>query len=179
MKGNIQVVSAACGLIVALAGGCGFTGIGGGKQIDSLDEEDRVKICEETLEHFEKEKFWENSVRLLCVGQSAALVGPMGGDASACELAVMDCMKKSELNGPGDGDACSDTSNLTSCSATVREYEDCINEQVDAMSEAVEKVTCASVLNGTAPTGNPAPGPACEAMAKKCPDFFDNQGEGT
>lgn len=178
MTSKGRVISIVGGVLIGgiFVAGCGFTGIGGGKQIDSLSEDDRKQVCERTQEHLQDEGFYEDTKRLLCVATSAASVSIAGGDAAACEAAVSTCLKSD--SGTSSGDSCADTSSLSSCPATISEFEDCIDEQIDAMKEAAAAFDCAAALSGTQPPESMA-GPACMALAKKCPDYFSGQGEGT
>lgn len=178
MTSKRRVISIVGGILVGgvFVAGCGFTGIGGGKQIDSLSEDDRKQVCERTQEHLTDEGFYDDTKRLLCVTTSAVSVSIAGGDAAACEAAVSMCLAGD--GGASSGDSCDDTSSLTSCTATISEFEDCVDEQIDAMKEAVAAFDCAAALSGTQPPESMA-GPACTALAKKCPDYFSGQGEGT
>ena len=161
-------------LLVPAAACTGPTGLKGSKQLNELDAGEREEACENIGDYFDKEVGEERMKKLACVFSAATTVAFGGGGVPECEIAYDSCLME-PLTQTDDGCGVSDE---TSCTATVEEYEACLEEQAEGFVTLIDGLSCAAVLEGGA-SPIPEAGPECTALASKCPGFFSAGGEGT
>ncbi len=115
--------------------GCGFsTGVSGSKTLGELSDDEVCQTSDAAASYADR----KISASDACyVGaQFAAAFGTMdGGDFSAaCETAYDECMASADVDteecDPSDGFSYPDT-----CSATVSDFEACVQEEVDALKD--------------------------------------------
>jgi hypothetical protein len=165
---------AACGG----GGGSSFSsGVDGSKPIASLSPDENTKLCKAAAdyakEHLSKGDAKEVGCRLIgIVGGIAGSLGG-GGDAairSACKQTYDECMK-SEGTVMQDSTCSAPTG---TCTATVADYEACVREAPESLDDVRAKLpTCAEVTQASLASFQKdvadARGPACKALAAKCP----------
>jgi hypothetical protein len=149
----------------------GPTGLPGGKQLNELDADDRQKACENIQEYYDKEVDDDTAKRYACIFATI-----LATDVDSCEVAYEACLMEPLMENTDD-DSCAVTDETT-CTATVEEYEACLDEQIAAFKDVSASFSCEASINGSFMIQT-EPGPDCKALADTCPGFFGGGGEGT
>lgn len=165
MTHRLPRLLAAIALTALTAAACSITGINGNKKISELDADERVQACENTREYYEKKISEDDAKHVGCVTAGVLAASFGGGDVSICTGAYDECMAKPvEQN---EQDACEPGDDST-CDATISDYEDCLEEQVEEYKDLIDRYTCATGLDGSVSIEQEA-GPACKAFYEQCP----------
>ncbi|MEZ4385841.1 MAG: hypothetical protein R3A79_31270 [Nannocystaceae bacterium] len=164
MRNLIRIILGAALLVPTVA--CGPTGLSGGKQLNELDADDRQKACENLEDYYAKEIDEDTEHRFAC-----AFVALFTTSVDECEVAYEGCLSQPLMTEETDENAC-EVTDETNCTATVAEYEDCVDEQIADLRDFADSFSCQAAVNGEI-TLDAEPGPACKAVAEKCPGFFD------
>ncbi|MCB9569223.1 MAG: hypothetical protein H6710_18760 [Myxococcales bacterium] len=158
-----------------LSFGCrGPSGLPGNKQIGELSDDEQKEACENVADYYDKKIGEEKLKDFACVTAGVFAAALSGGDVAICEAAYMDCLAAPD-DGTMDDTTCEVSNDAPSCTATVAEYDDCLEEQVDALKDFLDGYSCATAASSMLPET----GPACMALAQKCPELFSDNGEGT
>ena len=157
------------------------TGLPSSKQLKDLTPEDAKKACEESGKYFNQQVSTATQDRAGCVIAAAATLGMSMPTKEECDMFVADCVANS-MPEPTD---CSmaGTGDLTDCTVTVGEAEDCVKAQVSQLKPVFDKLTCDLLISNPqeildalgALEQSPA---ACSALEEKCPGFLGSESGG-
>ncbi len=144
------------------------------KQVGQLTEAEAGVMCEQTMKAMEGAISKSDTCTLTGLLTAAFA----GGDKAVCQEAYEECMNKPEE--PEDEDDCKlddEDSKLTDCTATVGEFEACINDTIAATSEAYEGLSCDTDVETLDSMGDNLEPASCKAIEKKCPGLAEEDEE--
>jgi hypothetical protein len=172
------------------------TGLPKDEQLSELDAQDRVMACETVAAELGSVITPQEAKRLECttlaVPQSLTVTnGKPTGDVAKCRQLVDRCMSGEAIavgsdvdvmidTDLGDNKVCTESSTAAEfqgCSATVGEYENCLNAALSAVDRLFAALDCSALSNldklqATVGDGFDIPSlEACKPLAAKCPNI--------
>jgi hypothetical protein len=143
-----------------------------GKTMDTLTPAEAQAMCASLV------SYTDESVKVACLAQGLGARFEMMGSQEACEAAVASC--EAELQAQMPTCELAQGLRLENCSATVGEYEMCINDSLAMMDELKSKLSCSASLEELTKfyleylETNSAPQlPAsCQTLQAKCPGLI-------
>ena len=145
--------------------------------MSELTDDEKKTFCEAHQEY--AEEFAEENKDAVCklggvtAGAFAAAFDSTADGTMACEAAVAECTSAPLSMPDGDPVAACKMSFTADCDVTVEQFENCINENFDALEETFAEFdkSCSELLSNTTSSSVAASssGTACKIIAEKCP----------
>lgn len=200
-SGTVALLSALC--LIACGGDDG-DGSGGGvdtglpknEKLSALDSADAEKVCKSLASSFNSVLTESDKQRISCTVLAIPLSikvsasGKIEGDIPKCKELVAKCGNGEKISSAPpafevddvliDESQCTDGSaneNLSSCDATVGEFESCADGMLSQLDERFDIITCDSLsdieglMNMNADELEIQNQPECKALYTKCPDM--------
>ncbi len=155
----------------------GPTGLNADKNLNDLSADEKKSGCESLVEYSEKKISEDDVKRLACI-TVAVLDVAFGGSEESCNSTYDQCLQ--EATATQDGNTSCELEGDITCTATVEEYEACVDERIDATLELIKSFSCAELvkMSGEEPAPEGEDESLCSALAQKCPGLFSSEGEG-
>lgn len=178
----------AAALMVILA--CGKDGLDSGLPADKpggeLQPMEQTSLCDAVSDYFDAKLGADGWTRYMCTLDAFGDAAEMGGGDTQKAIAACNQLRDACVKSGAEDDfefSCSETSDLSMCSATVGEIERCYEDAIDQLGALVADFTC-EILDpevalelqekyGDAMT-DPLP-PSCDAVEQKCPGLFGEE----
>ena len=206
--GTVVLLSALC--LVACGGDDDGGGSGGGietglpkdDKLSALDSADAEKVCKSLASGFNSVLTESDKKRITCTILAIPLSitvsgsGEIAGDIPKCKELVTKCGNGETISSAPPAidvdevfineSQCTDGStneNLSSCDATVSEFESCANAMLSQLSKRFDIITCDALsdieglMNMDSDDLEIQNQPECKALYTKCPDIDFGGGE--
>lgn len=201
-SGTVVLLSALC--LIACGGDDDGDGSGGGvetglpkdEKLSALDSADAEKVCKSLASSFNSVLTESDKKRISCtvlalpLSITVSASGEIAGDIPKCKELVTKCNNGETISSAPpaiDVDAafinesqCTDGSteeNLSSCDATVAEFESCANAMIKKLDKSFDVISCDALsdikglMNMSTEDLEIQNQPECEALYTKCPDI--------
>jgi hypothetical protein len=168
------------------------TGLPEDKQLSELTVDDLMMACESASASFGNIVSEEESKRIDCTAGAIPASftikdGKASGDVAKCKQLVNECLAAGPSSGPNEGPIDTDlgakmdcsadgtAEQFEGCTATVGEYEDCVNAAIGEFERFFTMINCDSLANPEMVRENVSAGidigalPACKGLPAKCP----------
>lgn len=143
--------------------------------LSGLSAAEAVALCNASADAAEAAFGEEEGLRFSCFLTATAFSGREDGsiDVTLCEQTFDSCLMDAELTGSRSERNCDEQDLLTQfqdCSATVADFNDCMAQQLSALTLLLDSLTCndhASAPDASSPT--PPDSAACTSLMAQCP----------
>jgi len=162
-------------MLVALAGcsngGAYDSGVDDSRPFDMLTDAEARTACENLAAHIERNISDARQLELTCTVQA------LGATATPadCRASVTTCLAGAPEPFLGDL-GCADAMAATDCSSPVGEVEQCINADLNAVFDRLDRISCdiAGDLEALQELQmSPPPSTECTSLAAECPQLAD------
>ncbi len=156
----------------------GPTGLKGDKKLNELSDDEKKSGCESLVEYSDKKISEDDYKRFACTSVAIFDVA-FGGTEESCNTAFDQCLQDVTTNEDDTETSCELEGDIT-CTATVEEYEACVDERIELTLELINSFSCAKLVEmaGDPPPEEEEDDSLCSALAQKCPGLFSSEGEG-
>lgn len=162
-------------LLCTLASACGGGGAAGDvdsglpaeTKVSALTPSEQETLCRASADNLAAQASTDEFRRWGCIVGSAF----GGGDdpVAFCEEFVPMCLDAPAEGEGGENDACTLTIVVSTCEATVAEFEACLTEQNETLGAAVRGASCSDLADDSGEPTEPTAGPACTKIKTTCP----------
>jgi hypothetical protein len=167
MKWTHRTLFVACAGLLPAVHGCGGGGfnsrVDGSKQLEDISADEAKQLCEDANDYADSTI---GSAELEKYGCSVAAIytgaGSVDDPKGDCQTAYDACI----ANPPGNTTSC-DMATSPPCTATVDDYEKCIEETAAAIEDFVSSFSCDKVDELKDKT-NPLQGAVCKKVSDTC-----------
>jgi len=151
------------------------SGLPGDKQLGSLTDDEAAALCKKLSEYFADGSAVSKSFEEMTCRLGSVVLATLGGPATdaalqaSCKGFYDSCVAAPTMNSESCGKA------DASCTATVGEYEACVNDSVKQIGQlgtavpACDKLTLSSAATVFAGGASTSPA-SCQAVSTKCPN---------
>jgi hypothetical protein len=155
--GVLSAAVLSLGLVACGGDGDGGSGVDSDKQLNELTDAEQIALCESFSA--EGESISDETIKIICHLFSAE---------ECTTESVNACIAQFSGQEPEPAEC---TPEEITCTATVGEYENCLDATIAQVKQIAGEINCANAAD-YAELDQPA---ACQAIETKCPGFFDDE----